>query len=232
MGSSNNPRYEPGGSTYATSIWPIAPSHSPSSPSTSNNQLCNVLHVSQMLLAFLRPSILIPVFKILQRPFKMPKVHSTSLRSDLHQWLQQRSMWSTVILNGGMVVLHFRMPLSTINQGPLYFLAITLPFLSLSSNSYSRSGECFLHKFLLQRNLTRLQSCCFTDWGSRWWWRGCGNTELIHMSSHFCICQWLLSMEWVENSCTNANVFMTVATVNLWTYHRAFFQIIKSSTMS
>lgn len=71
--------------TSPTSSCPIAPSYSPSKPSTSSNQLCRAQQVSQILLHVSMLCSLMPVFNILHLPFKIPKVHSTSLQSDSHQ---------------------------------------------------------------------------------------------------------------------------------------------------
>ena len=51
-------------------------------PSTSSNMLWNAQHVSQTLSGSVTPCIRMPDFKIRQRPFSIPKVHSTSFLSD------------------------------------------------------------------------------------------------------------------------------------------------------
>lgn len=77
-----------------------------SSPSNACNMLCNVQHVKNMLLMSSKLWKRIPSFKILKRPFKMPKKHSTSLRTLSSALLHLISISVPANLLGGMRISH------------------------------------------------------------------------------------------------------------------------------
>jgi hypothetical protein len=74
-------------------------------PSTSNNMLWKAQHVSHT------PSLTsvlcnrVPVFRIRPRPFKIPKVHSTSFHMDSSHWGNLNFDWLKYhVFKGGTVV--------------------------------------------------------------------------------------------------------------------------------
>ena len=68
-----------------------------------------------------------PTLRIRQRPFKIPKTHSTSFLIDSNHLDQRNCLYVSGFLNGGTVVLQLRYPLSTIFQAPLCCFCATFP---------------------------------------------------------------------------------------------------------
>ncbi len=87
-------------------------------PSVSRSQLCKAQQVRKILSAKSTPDRRMPVFRIRNRPLRMPNVHSTSFRIDSSQAEKRISTLLLVVFIGGTVVGHARYPLSTNNRAP------------------------------------------------------------------------------------------------------------------
>ena len=102
-------------------------------PSVSSRKLCNAQQVLKMWSAISIECVRVPVLSMRQRCFKMPNVHSTSLRMLLSYSENLISFLEVDILNGQINMDHFKHPLSQSNHTPLCLTSIIDPSFSLSN---------------------------------------------------------------------------------------------------
>lgn len=113
-----------------------------SSPTVSNSQLCIAQQVRNTSSAALTPNKRIPVFRIRQRPLRIPNVHPTSFLMDSSHAESQILLLLLVDLIGGTAVECNKQPLSTSNHAhPWYWRFTTIPLSSRSYNSNCTSSR-------------------------------------------------------------------------------------------